>query len=150
MRWQAYAHVARQSLSFFQNDFAGRIVTKVWSAGQATGDLMISLLQVVWFIGIYAVTTLVLVGQLDWRLAAVVVALDRRLRRARALFRAAHPRPFQGDGGGGLDADRPHGRHLLQHPDAEAVRHASDENDRYIREGFDLFQATLIAASRAC
>ncbi len=37
VRWQAHAHVARQSLSFFQNDFAGRIVTKVWSAGQSTG-----------------------------------------------------------------------------------------------------------------
>ena len=29
VRWQSYQHVARQSLSFFQNDFAGRIVTKV-------------------------------------------------------------------------------------------------------------------------
>ncbi len=72
VRWQAYAHVARQSLSFFQNDFAGRIVTKVWSGGQATGDFMISLLQVVWFIVIYTVTTMVLIAQLDWRLAALV------------------------------------------------------------------------------
>lgn len=29
VRWQSYGHVARQSLSFFQNDFSGRIVTKV-------------------------------------------------------------------------------------------------------------------------
>ena len=36
VRWQSYVHVARQSLSFFQNDFSGRIVTKVWSAGQAS------------------------------------------------------------------------------------------------------------------
>ncbi len=35
VRWQSYMHVARQSLSFFQNDFSGRIVTKVWSGGQA-------------------------------------------------------------------------------------------------------------------
>ena len=35
VRWQSYVHVARQSLSFFQNDFSGRVVTKVWSAGQA-------------------------------------------------------------------------------------------------------------------
>ena len=37
------------------------------------GDFMVSLLQVVWFIGIYTVTTVVLVGQLDWRLAAAVL-----------------------------------------------------------------------------
>lgn len=34
VRWQTYTHVARQSLSFFQNDFSGRIVTKVWSGAQ--------------------------------------------------------------------------------------------------------------------
>ena len=47
IRWQSHWHVVRQSWPFFQNDFAGRIVTKVWSAGQATGDFMVSLLQVV-------------------------------------------------------------------------------------------------------
>jgi ATP-binding cassette subfamily B multidrug efflux pump len=73
VRWQAYSHVSRQGLAFFQNDFAGRIVTKVWSAGQATGDFMVSLLQVVWFIMIYTVTTMALVAQLDWRLSALVL-----------------------------------------------------------------------------
>ncbi len=33
-RWQSYLHVSRQSLSFFQSDFSGRVVTKVWSAGK--------------------------------------------------------------------------------------------------------------------
>ncbi len=72
-RWQAYAHVARQSVSFFQNDFSGRIVTKVLAAGQATGDLMVALLQNVWFIVIYTVSTLVLFAQVDWHLSAIVV-----------------------------------------------------------------------------
>lgn len=71
-RWQAYKHIARQSVSFFQNDFSGRIVTKVLAAGQATGDLMVSLLQNVWFIVIYTASTLVLFAQVDWRLAAIV------------------------------------------------------------------------------
>src|SRR5262249_95804 len=72
VRWQAYTHVSRQSLSFFQNDFSGRIVSKVWSAGQSTGDLVVSLLQVVWFIIIYAVSTITLIAGLDWRLAAII------------------------------------------------------------------------------
>src|SRR5690606_33204520 len=74
VRWQSYVHVARQSLSFFQNDFSGRIVTKVWSAGQATGDVITSFMESVWFVTIYTVSTLVLVGGLDWRLGAVVLA----------------------------------------------------------------------------
>ncbi len=73
VRWQSYQHVARQSLSFFQNDFAGRIVTKVWSGGQATGDLVTSLMESVWFVGIYSVSMLTLVGGLDWRLAVIVL-----------------------------------------------------------------------------
>lgn len=73
IRWQANSYVQRQSYAFFQNDFAGRIATKVWQAGQAAGDLIESLIQVVWFMAIYSITTLVLVGQLDWRLAAAVI-----------------------------------------------------------------------------
>ncbi|MBB4063387.1 ABC transporter ATP-binding protein [Gellertiella hungarica] len=72
-RWQAYAHVARQSVGFFQNDFSGRIVTKVLAAGQATGDLMVALLQNVWFIVIYTASTIFLFAQVDWRLAAIVM-----------------------------------------------------------------------------
>ena len=73
VRWQAHRRVARQSIGFFQNDFSGRLVQKVWQAGQATGDFMVSLLQVVWFSVVYAFTTIGLVGSLDWRLGGIVI-----------------------------------------------------------------------------
>lgn len=73
VRWQAHSVVYRQSLSFFQNDFSGRIVTKVWATGQALGDFMVTLLQAVWFSLVYCATTLFLIGRLDWRLASVVI-----------------------------------------------------------------------------
>lgn len=73
IRWQANSYVLRQSYAFFQNDFSGRIATKVWQAGQAAGDLITSFIQVVWFMIIYSITTLLLFGQLDWRLAALVI-----------------------------------------------------------------------------
>jgi ATP-binding cassette, subfamily B, multidrug efflux pump len=73
VRWQAHSIVYRQSLSFFQNDFSGRIVTKVWATGQALGDFMVTLLQAVWFSLVYCATTLFLIGRLDWRLASVVI-----------------------------------------------------------------------------
>ncbi len=73
VRWQAHSVVYRQSLAFFQNDFSGRIVTKVWATGQALGDFMVTLLQAVWFSLVYCATTLFLIGRLDWRLAMVVI-----------------------------------------------------------------------------
>lgn len=73
VRWQAHQQVMNQSLSYFQEELSGRISQKVWQAGQAAGDFMISLLQVVWYIVIYAFSTLLLIGELDWRLGAIIV-----------------------------------------------------------------------------
>src|SRR5260370_36471156 len=36
IRWQAHWHVVRQSWAFFQNDFAGRISTRVMQTGPAS------------------------------------------------------------------------------------------------------------------
>ncbi|WP_153768040.1 ABC transporter ATP-binding protein [Labrenzia sp. CE80] len=72
VRWQSHQRVMKQSLSYFQEDFSGRISAKVWQAGQAAGDFMSSLLQTVWYIAVYALTTLLLIGELDWRLGAAV------------------------------------------------------------------------------
>ena len=73
MRWQSHKHVIRQSIAFFQNDLSGRISQKVIQTGQATGDMMISALQIIWFIFVYALTTLGLLASLDIRLGAIVV-----------------------------------------------------------------------------
>ncbi|MEZ5790780.1 MAG: ABC transporter ATP-binding protein [Nitratireductor sp.] len=73
MRWQSHKHVIAQSLGFFQNDLSGRIAQKVFQGGQATGDMMIALLQIIWFIAVYAATTLTLLSSLDIRLGGVVV-----------------------------------------------------------------------------
>jgi ATP-binding cassette subfamily B multidrug efflux pump len=73
VRWQAHLHTYRQSLAFFQNDFSGRIVTKVWATGQAVGDFMMTLLQAIWICIVYSVTTIALIGDLDWRLATIVI-----------------------------------------------------------------------------
>ena len=72
MRWQSHKHVIGQSLSFFQNDLAGRISQKVFQSGMATGDMMIALLQVIWFVAIYATTTAGLLFVLDWQLGVAI------------------------------------------------------------------------------
>ncbi|TWI86112.1 ATP-binding cassette subfamily B multidrug efflux pump [Roseibium hamelinense] len=72
VRWQSHQAVMDQSLSFFNEDFAGRISQKVWQAGQSAGDFMITLLQTAWYIFVYAIAALILVSELDWRLGAVI------------------------------------------------------------------------------
>ena len=142
VRWQAHAHVARQSLSFFQNDFAGRIVTKVWSAGQSTGDLLTSLLQVVWFMVIYTVSTMALVAQLDWRLAAIIgawVAIFLVLARYFVPKIRFHARETA------EAASMLNGRLVDSYSNIQTLKLFARErqNDHYIRSGFDRFQDTL-------
>ncbi len=71
VRWQAHRHVAGQSYTYFQNDFAGRLATKVMQAGQALGDFLINLMQSLWFFIIFAFSTFAIFLDLDWRLAIV-------------------------------------------------------------------------------
>nr|WP_179956093.1 MULTISPECIES: ABC transporter ATP-binding protein [unclassified Pannonibacter] len=72
IRWQAHNRIMEQSLGFFHDEFAGRISSKVWQSGQAAGEFMVTLLQVVWYIIVYAAATMVMLGDLDWRLAVMV------------------------------------------------------------------------------
>ena len=72
VRWQAHRSVIRQSLSYFQNDFAGRIATKVLQSGQAVGDFLINIMQGIWFFFIIVVSTIGVFSGLDWRLASLV------------------------------------------------------------------------------
>ncbi|MBN9673663.1 ABC transporter ATP-binding protein [Roseibium aggregatum] len=72
VRWQCHERVMKQSLSYFQDDLAGRLTQKVMQSGMSAGDFMVSLLQVAWFIVVYSITTLVLIADLDFRLGAIV------------------------------------------------------------------------------
>lgn len=74
VRWQAWLHVSRQSMTYFNNDFAGSIAQKVWQSGPSVGDFSINLIQTGWYIVVYTATTLVMVATLDYRLALIVVA----------------------------------------------------------------------------
>ncbi|OLP53822.1 multidrug ABC transporter ATP-binding protein [Rhizobium rhizosphaerae] len=147
VRWQSYLHVARQSLSFFQNDFSGRIVTKVWSAGQATGDLVTSLMESVWFVAIYSVSTLALVGGLDPWLAVVVLFW---LIAFGFLARFFVPRIRHHSRETAEAASMLNGRMVDAYSNIQTLRlfGRDEENDRYMRQGFDSFQKTTLAFTR--
>lgn len=74
VRWQSHAYVLRQSLSFFQNDFAGRVANKVVQSGAAVRESVVQAIDAIWFVAIYWLTALVLFVQADVRLIAPLFA----------------------------------------------------------------------------
>src|SRR5690606_15141487 len=48
VRWQSFRRVIEQPYGFYQNDFAGRIATKIMQAGEAVGDFLVNVLQTMW------------------------------------------------------------------------------------------------------
>lgn len=147
VRWQSYAHVARQSLSFFQNDFSGRIVTKVWSAGQATGDVITSFMESIWFVTIYAASTLVLIGGLDLRLAAVVGVW---IGIFAFLARFFVPRIRYHSKESAEAASMLNGRMVDAYSNIQTLKlfGRDDVNDRYMLQGFESYQATILRFTR--
>jgi len=147
VRWQAYAHVIRQNLSFFQNDFAGSIAAKVWQSGGAVGDFMVSLLQVVWFIGIYTVTTVVLVGQLDWRLGAAVM-LWVVLFSILARFYVPRMRKFSA--AAAEQASALTGRIVDSFSNIQTLKlfGTVEADDKFVRSGFNSFLAAMTKLAR--
>ena len=70
VRWQAHRYLLRQSISFFQDEFAGRIATRVMQTALAVRATVTKLLDILVYVGVYFLSTLVLFGSLDWRLMA--------------------------------------------------------------------------------
>ena len=66
--WQNHSYVLRQSLKFFQNDFSGRIAQRIMQTGNALRDSAVQTVDAIWHVSIYAITSLVLFAEADWRL----------------------------------------------------------------------------------
>jgi ATP-binding cassette subfamily B multidrug efflux pump len=74
VRWQTYRYVLRQSLGFFQNDYAGRISQKVMQTGMAVRESVVNVVDGVWYLAVYIVGTVAMLGGFDWRLDLPLLA----------------------------------------------------------------------------
>lgn len=68
IRWLAHRYLLKQSISFYADDFAGRISTKVMQTALSVREAVMKLLDVMMFVVVYFFAMLVLVAQSDWRL----------------------------------------------------------------------------------
>ncbi|WP_426703189.1 ABC transporter ATP-binding protein [Rhodanobacter sp. Col0626] len=70
IRWQNHRYVIRQSLGFFQNDFAGRIANRIMQTGGALRESAVQIVDAIWYVTIYTGSAIVLFAQADFWLAA--------------------------------------------------------------------------------
>ena len=73
IRWQNHWHVVRQSWTFFQNDFAGRIANRVLQTGPSVRESLVMAFDAAWYIVVYGSSALALLVSVDWRLTPPIL-----------------------------------------------------------------------------
>jgi ATP-binding cassette, subfamily B, multidrug efflux pump len=86
IRWQSHWNVVRQSWTFFQNDFAGRIANRVMQVGPALRESVVSATNAVWYIIVYGGSAITLMARADWRLAVPMLLWFAAYATALRLF----------------------------------------------------------------
>ena len=69
-RWQAHRYVLRQSMAFFNDDFAGRVATKVMQTAMAVREVVMKITEVLLYVAIYFTGAVILFAATDLRLSA--------------------------------------------------------------------------------
>ena len=72
-RWLMHRYLLRQGMTFFANEFAGRVATKVMQTSLAVRETVMKILDVFVYVVSYFVSMLVVVAAADWRLLAPLV-----------------------------------------------------------------------------
>ena len=68
-RWRAHKHVLRQSVGWFENDFAGRIANRIMQTPPAAGEAIFQVFDAITFSIAYLVGAAILLADADPRLA---------------------------------------------------------------------------------
>jgi ATP-binding cassette subfamily B multidrug efflux pump len=74
LRWTFHRQLLEQSMAFYQDEFAGRIATKVMQTALAVRDTWMTFSDILVYVGVYFVTLLGVLGVYDiWLVAPFVV-----------------------------------------------------------------------------
>ena len=69
IRWMSHRYLIRQSMSYFQDEFAGRIGAKLMQTSLAVREVVMKLLDMLVYVVVYFTGALILAASADWRLA---------------------------------------------------------------------------------
>ena len=70
IRWRAHKHILRQSVGWFENDFAGRIANRVMQTPRSAGEVVFQVFDAISFSLAYVIGAFVLLSVADVRLLA--------------------------------------------------------------------------------
>ncbi len=68
MRWQMHKYLLRQSMSFYSDEFAGRVATKIMQTSLAVRDATITILNVMVYVSVYFLGAMLLAASFHWAL----------------------------------------------------------------------------------
>lgn len=74
VRWQTHRYMLKQSMSFFQNDFAGRVANRIMQTGPSLRESTTQSFDALWYVVVYSGSAIYLFAQADAWLAAPLVA----------------------------------------------------------------------------
>jgi len=73
IRWQNHRYVIRQSLGFFQNDYAGRIANRIMQTSGALRESAVQIVDAIWYVAIYTGSAIVMFAKADFWLAVPLI-----------------------------------------------------------------------------
>ncbi len=73
IRWLVHRYLLNQSMSFYQDEFAGRVATKMMQTALAVRECVMKVLDVLNYVVVYFIGVLVLMATLDWRLTVPMI-----------------------------------------------------------------------------
>jgi ATP-binding cassette, subfamily B, multidrug efflux pump len=68
IRWQVHRYLLKQSMAFYQDEFAGRIAAKLMQTALAVRESVLKVLDVLNYVIVYFIGVLVLLSALSWQL----------------------------------------------------------------------------------
>ncbi|MCB1492767.1 MAG: ABC transporter ATP-binding protein, partial [Rhodobiaceae bacterium] len=146
-RWQAHRYLLRQSLRFFQDDFAGRVATKMMQTSIGVRDVVLSFTEVFLYVVVYFTAAVVLFASSDLRMTAPMVVWLTGYLAAMVYFipRLRDVSMEQADARSSVT-----GRVVDSYTNIATVKMFADAafEDRYARDGMDWFQATVYRQMR--
>ena len=74
IRWRAHKHVLRQSVGWFENDFAGRIANRIMQTPPAAGEVVFQVFDAISFSLAYLIGAAILLATSDARLLMPLIA----------------------------------------------------------------------------
>ncbi|MEE2862239.1 MAG: ABC transporter ATP-binding protein [Pseudomonadota bacterium] len=147
IRWQAHRYLLRQSVGYFQDEFAGRIAQRLMQTALAVREVAMKIMDVGSYVLIYFLGALMLAASQDWRLALpfLLWALAYGVMLWQIVPRLGRVAQAQADARSLMT-----GRIVDSYTNIATVKlfSHSDREERWMREGMDGFLRTVYSQMR--